>query len=218
MAKQKLSVFLAHAPGDLPAARALYGQLMAEGWLDVWFGEVRLSPGMDTQLEIDQAIGQADLAIICISKNATSQSGSFHRELRLILDAAQNMPDGVIFMIPLKLEACEPPHVLRHLHFASYFGEDRQRVYESVLSSLRTRASNLRINTGVKPAPVPAKSVSTTQPGPSSRVEIRDRAQGNIIVDGKGHHVTQHITNIYLGSERTDDPSAASQSQMDANE
>lgn len=188
MAKRKLSVFLSYAAGDVAAAQTLYGQLAAEGWLDVWFSDERLSPGADTHLEIEKAISTADLAIICISKNATTQSGLFQKQLRLILDAAQNMPEGVIYMIPLKLEECEPPFLLRHLQFANYFEGNREKVYASVLRSLQTRAKTLKITTATK-------SVTGTSASPeqsSAAIGVEGNVSNSAIVSGD-----HNVINIY---------------------
>jgi hypothetical protein len=40
----KLRVFLCHAKEDKTTVRDLYRQLTAEGWLDVWLDEMKLSP------------------------------------------------------------------------------------------------------------------------------------------------------------------------------
>ncbi len=190
MIKRKLKVFLSHAPGDLSAARELYGQLAAEGWLDVWFGEERLGPGVDTNLEIERAISTTDLAIVCISKDATTQSGLFQKELRLILDAEQNVPAGTIFVVPLKLEECEPLFQLRHKQFASYFGESREKVYPNILRSLRSRAAGLGINTTAKALPVKTSAASMPANKPESAIGVGGDVSSSILVAGTNNNVT----------------------------
>lgn len=44
---RKLRVFLCHASTDKPIVRELYGQLLAEGWIDPWLDEEKLFPGQD---------------------------------------------------------------------------------------------------------------------------------------------------------------------------
>ena len=195
MAKRKLSVFLAHAPGDVAAARTLYGQLTGEGWLDVWLEEARLSPGADTHLEIEKAISKAHLAILCISKNATSESGIFQKQLRLILEAEQNMPEGTIFVIPLKLEECEPPFLLRRWRFANYFGEERESVYQSVLRGLRARAKELKINMEVNASPPNGETAPAAQNQSAPSITIGGDATKNIILGGNNNQLTIHYHN-----------------------
>ena len=190
MVKRKLKVFLSHAPGDLSAARELYGQLAAEGWLDVWFGEERLAPGVHTNLEIEQAISTTHLAIVCISKDATTQSGLFQKELRLILDAEQNVPAGTIFVVPLKLEECEPLFQLRHKQFASYFGENREKVYLTILRSLRSRANGLGIDTTAKAVRVKTSATSAPFNKPESSIGVGGDASNSILVAGTNNNVT----------------------------
>ncbi|MFH1908305.1 MAG: TIR domain-containing protein [Chloroflexota bacterium] len=42
--ERPLRVFLCHASGDKPAVRELYHKLAAEGWIDPWMDEEKLSP------------------------------------------------------------------------------------------------------------------------------------------------------------------------------
>jgi hypothetical protein len=215
MQKRKLKVFLSHSPNDEAAARELYDRLNDEGWMDVWLAEDKLLAGYDWNLETEKAVDAAELAIVCISKSSTTQQGLVQKELRLIWDAAQNMPQGTIFIIPLKLEECEPPYLLHSLRFADYFEKDREKGYQRLLVSLRMRASGLGIVT-TKPAPdrpkTPghANAAPVTQDAQLSSVDIGGNAQGNMVIEGSNNKVTQNIT-IYGKPENAEDRSGPSQ-------
>ncbi len=150
-----LKVFLCHASDDKPVVRELGRRLRAEGWLDVWLDEEKLLPGQDWDLEIEKAVETAHIVLVCLSKHSVSKEGYVQKELRLVLDVALNMPEGSIFVIPLRLEECEIPRRLRSWQWVNYFPpENRPAACERLLASLRLRAGTLGISV---PGSVPAK-------------------------------------------------------------
>jgi len=204
MPKRKLKVFLSHAPADEAVARQLYEQLNDQGWIDVWLAEENVLPGHDYNLAIEQAINASELAIVCISKSSTSQQGSVQKELRLVLEMAQNMPEGVIYIVPLKLEECEPPFLLRSLRFGNYFDGERERGYQRLLASLRARAEGLGISitnpvsAGSK-TPIKTDTTASAQSEhPDPKLEILRDVSNSAVVLGDHNQIT--INN--LSSER----------------
>jgi squalene cyclase len=101
-------VFLCHSSQDKAAVRQLYRNLSRDGF-DVWFDEERLLPGQDWNMEITRAVRTADTVLICLSHRSVTKSGYYQKEIRLTLDAADEKPDGAIFLIPVKLEECDVP-------------------------------------------------------------------------------------------------------------
>lgn len=88
----------------------------------------------------------ADIIIVCLSKTSVNKEGYVQRELRIVLDLADYKPEGILFVIPIRLEECEPPRRLRTWQYADYFPEsDRDRAYQRLLVSLRMRARHLGI-------------------------------------------------------------------------
>ena len=73
--------------------------------------------------------------------------GFFHKELKLALDAAAEKPDGTLFIIPIRLDACDVPERLQSYQNVDYFGDEEQkdRVYTSLTAALKIRAENLGI-------------------------------------------------------------------------
>jgi hypothetical protein len=132
--------------------RELYRRLVGEGWIDVWLDEEKLYPGQDWNYEIELAVEAADAILVCLTKDSVTKEGYVQRELRKVLDQADNKPEGTLFIIPIRLEECEPPRRLRTWHYVDYFPEqDRDRAYERLLGSLHKRASDLGITTKQKP-------------------------------------------------------------------
>jgi formylglycine-generating enzyme required for sulfatase activity len=150
-----LRVFLCHSSNDKPTVRELYRQLSAEGWMDVWLDDEKLYPGQDWNLEIEKAVEVADAILVCLSNNSITKEGYVQRELRIVLDYADYKPEGTLYLIPIRLEACDPPRRLRPWQYADYFERDRERSYQRLLVSLRMRANSLGLSaetSQVKPA------------------------------------------------------------------
>ena len=140
-----LRVFLCHATQDKPAVRELYKRLAAEKWIDPWLDEEKLLPGQDFDLEICKAARDSDSIIICLSKVSVAKEGYVNKEIRRALDAADEKPEGAIFIIPLRLDDCTPSFErLKHLHYADYFTPN---AHEKLIKSLRLRAETLKIET-----------------------------------------------------------------------
>ena len=143
-----LRVFLCHASQDKPAVRELYKRLAAEKWIDPWLDEEKLLPGQDFDLEIYKAARDSDSIIICLSKISVAKEGYVNKEIRRALDAADEKPEGAIYIIPLRLDDCSPSFErLKKLHYADYFTPN---AHEKLIKSLRLRADALKIETSEK--------------------------------------------------------------------
>jgi hypothetical protein len=115
-----LRVFLCHASQDKTNVREIHRRLREDG-MQPWLDEEDLVPGQDWQLEIPKAVRSADVVLVCLSKFSVSKEGYLQKEIRLALDAADEKPDGMIFLIPVKLEECELPDRLRKWQWLDYF-------------------------------------------------------------------------------------------------
>ena len=167
-----LRVFLCHYSVDKPTVRELYQKLSAEGWIDVWLDEQKLFPGMDWNLEIERAVEEADVIIVCLSSNSVTKEGYVQRELKYALDIALEKPEGTIFVIPLRLDNCEPPRRLRGWQYADYFPESlRPWAYQRVLESLKIRAKLLGISSN-GPEKTPVQSQITQSPSKPQIPEV----------------------------------------------
>ncbi len=145
---RKLRVFLCHASQDKPIVRELYQRLNAEGWIDPWLDEEKLLPGQDWDMEIEKAVEDADVVIVCLSNNSITKEGYVQREFKFVLDIALEKPEGTIFIIPLRLNDCQPPRRLRSWQYVDYFPESRRKwAYDRLLESLKLRAKNSEVQT-----------------------------------------------------------------------
>jgi len=147
-----LRVFLCHSSNDKPAVRELYQKLRAESWIEPWLDEEELYPGQDWNLEIEKAVEAADAIIVCLSKGSITKEGYVQRELRIVLDYADYKPEGTLYLMPVRLEECDPPHHLRPWQYADYFEDQRERGLQRLLVSLKRRAESLGLKVE-SPAP-----------------------------------------------------------------
>jgi len=136
---RQLRVFLCHASQDKPAVRELYNALNGEGWIDPWLDKAKLLPGQDWELVIEQAVDDSDVVIVCLSGRSVSKEGFVQREIRYAYDLALEKPEGMIFLIPLRLDDCPMPRKLRLFHWVDYFGEEKENSYSNLLEALKLR-------------------------------------------------------------------------------
>lgn len=168
---RKLRVFLCHASQDKPAVRELYKRLAAETWIEPWLDEESLLPGQDFDLEIYKATRDADVIIICLSKVSVAKEGYVNREIRRALDIAQEKPEGTIYVIPLRLDECNPSFAqLNKLHWVDYFTSN---AHQRLIKSLRARAVALKIEISEHHVESVAEAKQIASPG-ETRDLVRD--------------------------------------------
>ena len=111
--------FLSYSHTDREAVHALWARLKKDGF-HVWLDKENLQPGQDWQYEIRNAILKSDVVIVCLSKGFNKQYGFRHEELKIALKKSKSLPNHQIFIIPLRLEKCDMPDSLQHLHFCTF--------------------------------------------------------------------------------------------------
>ena len=118
--KQRTHIFLIHAHKDRAKVYKLYKRLSRDG-VNVWLDAERLQPGQDWRKEINQALLGSAVVVVCLTGNFDKQRGYRHEELQLALEKARALPEDEIFVIPVRLESCDLPESLRHLHRVDVF-------------------------------------------------------------------------------------------------
>lgn len=113
-------VFLIHAHDDRATVHKLHQRLRRDS-IDAWLDATNLQPGQDWQSEIRKAILTSDAVIVCLSRAFNKQRGYRHEELKLALEKASLLVVDEVFIIPARLEDCDMPASLRHLHRVDLF-------------------------------------------------------------------------------------------------
>ena len=138
---RKLRVFLCHASVDKKAVRRLHQRLVQDG-MAPWLDEKDLLPGQNWRHEIPKVVGSSDVVLICLSRSSITKEGYVQKEIKFALDAADEKPQGTIFLIPVKLEECEVPERLGRVHWTDLF---KRGGYNQLKGALRTRAQQLQV-------------------------------------------------------------------------
>jgi hypothetical protein len=185
-----LKVFLCHSSNDKPEVRALYNLLVKQG-ADPWFDAEKLLPGQDWNLEINKALDNSDVILLCLSKKSVDKEGYVQREIRIALDRALEMPEGRIFLIPARLEECDLPYKIRNYQWVDLFSADGM---DKLLRSLNLRASQVKAQplsaSGVVPVakkPAPKKQSKPKQS--DTTINIQGNVSGSNIVIGNDNDV-----------------------------
>jgi hypothetical protein len=135
----QLRVFLCHSSSDKPAVRMLYRSLRDDD-MSPWLDEENLLPGQDWEREIRNAIRTSHAVLVCLSKGSISKVGFIQKEIREVLDRADEQPEGTIWLIPVRLEPCEVPERIRRWQWVDLFADDG---YGRLMRALRHRAASL---------------------------------------------------------------------------
>lgn len=136
--KRPLRVFLCHAHSDATTVRDIYNRLIKSD-MDAWLDKEKLLPGSDWEYEIRKAVRDANVVVVCLSKNF-NQRGFRQKEVRLALDVAMEQPEGEIFIIPARLEECESLETLKKWHWVDLYETGG---YEKLIQALKSRAQKV---------------------------------------------------------------------------
>jgi hypothetical protein len=113
-------IFLSYAKEDGSKVKVIYKKLRREH-LNPWLDIADLLPGQEWDKVIIKTIRHARFVIVFLSKNSVNKRGYVQKEIKEALDAAEMMPEGEIFIIPVRLEECEVPERLSTLQWIDIF-------------------------------------------------------------------------------------------------
>ncbi len=169
-AKRPLRVFLCHASQDKPAVRELHRRLTANGFAP-WLDEEDLLPGQKWQVEIPKAVRNSDVVLVCLSQRSVNKEGYVQKEIKFALDVADEKPEGTIFLIPLRLEACDVPDRLSAWQWVNFYEDDG---YARLVRALRQRAADLPAAAPTGAEPASSAASHTSAPFIQSEASIPD--------------------------------------------
>jgi hypothetical protein len=137
--KQALRVFLCHASDDKPVVRMLYRRLKADGF-EPWLDEENILAGEDWRTAIQAAVESSDAVVVCLTHHSVTKTGYIQKEIKCALDKADEKPEGVIFIIPARLEKIAVPSRLSEKQWVDLFKEDGYQRLVTALLTLRSQA------------------------------------------------------------------------------
>ena len=135
-----LRVFLCHGKEDKEDVRRLYEDLKRDG-MEPWFDEEDLWPGTEWEPIIRAAVRDSDVVLVCLSPTSCSKTGFVQKEIRIALDAAEERPEGAVYIIPVLLQRCTLPTRLARWQAVNLFDTGG---YARLVWGLETRLHDLR--------------------------------------------------------------------------
>lgn len=137
-------MFLCHSSKDKAAVRTLYERLKRDGF-DPWLDEKSLSPGENWRYAIEDEVRASDAFVVCLTKESAKKESFYQKEIKVAFDAADEKPEGTIFIIPVRLEpleATELPRRLRDTHWANLYETDG---YDRLVEALQKRSEAIDV-------------------------------------------------------------------------
>src|SRR6266446_8825638 len=126
-------IFLCHANEDKSQVRDVYRRLQEEGF-EPWLDEEDLIGGQLREQEIRRTLKNSDFILIFFSQNSVAKRGYVQREMKLALDTWEEVPEGQIFAIPIRLDACQIPERFKPFQWVDLFGNG---AWERLIRALR---------------------------------------------------------------------------------
>ncbi len=104
-------IFLSYAREDAERANRIYS-LLNKHDRPIFYDKESLLPGMNWQSVIEEKLSLCSLILILCSKNSIIKEGFVQKEILLALERAENMPEGKIFIIPIRFDEVSVPKKL----------------------------------------------------------------------------------------------------------
>jgi hypothetical protein len=116
-------IFLSYARKDEEKVENLYQKLSDAGFKP-WMDKKDILPGEQWPSSIQRAIRDSDFFLVCLSTNSVKKRGWVQKEMKQALDHWQEKLEDDIYLIPVRLEDCEPPESLRAFQWVDLFEKD----------------------------------------------------------------------------------------------
>jgi len=139
----KNKIFISYSDSDIERADKLFEIFQGVG-LEPWMKSRSLLAGRDKDIEIRKAIENSKYFIALFSSISVRERGYIQKELKFALDVLDGFPEGEVFILPIRLDACEIPYEkLREIENADLFPDWKVGV-EKVLRSLGIEEDGVR--------------------------------------------------------------------------
>lgn len=103
----KSKIFISYAKEDFNHAKKLYDDFIKIG-LEPWIDFENILPGQNWRLTITKAIEDSNFFLTLLSSNSVTKKGYVQKEQKIALEILDNLPPNEIFVIPVRINECEP--------------------------------------------------------------------------------------------------------------
>ncbi len=121
--RKRPKVFISYSRKDYDLASEIY-KFLSENKCLPWMDKYDLLPGHDWKLEIHKNIQSSDFFVACLSSNSVSQKGYVQKELKEAISILDEVPEGQIYIIPIRLDDCIVPTTLEEKNWLDWFNPD----------------------------------------------------------------------------------------------
>jgi TIR domain len=129
---EDIKIFLCYAHEDEEDVLKVYLRLKDEGFCP-WMDKRDLLPGQNWRMEIPQVIKSSDFFLAFFSENSVSKRGYVQKEYKLAHSTLEEMPEGQIFLIPVRLGKCNIPASFKDIHRCDLFEENGiEKIIEAI--------------------------------------------------------------------------------------
>lgn len=118
--QSQAQIFISYAREDKDIVADLYDKLVSNGfrpWMDI----KNILPGELWKKTLIRAIQSSDFFLACMSKNSVKKRGIIQKELKHALDVWDTKLDSDIYLIPVRLQACEVPESLSSFQWVNLY-------------------------------------------------------------------------------------------------
>jgi len=138
-----MKIFISYSRFDSLYAKKLYNDLINIG-LEVWMDKINILPGQNWDLEIHNAMQEADFIILLLSKKSIRHRGYFQKELKIAYEEHQKIPAGNIFFLPVRIDKCDVPEYLKKITYTDLFSNWNSAI-EKIVTSINYQSDNFAI-------------------------------------------------------------------------
>lgn len=125
---------------DRESARAIYSQLSANGY-SPWIDEENILPGQIWDDEVELAISHSEVFLVLISSGMVKSKSYAHDEWHMALEMQKNLTDRQLLVIPIRLDDCKVPFLLRRFQWVNWFEDiGKERLLKRIAQILNTDA------------------------------------------------------------------------------
>ncbi|MEP4034911.1 ClpXP protease specificity-enhancing factor SspB [Pseudophaeobacter sp.] len=155
-----MTIFISYAREDRVFASQISNKLDDAG-VEHWIDTKSIKPGQDWKREISIGLRSASHILLLISENSISKRGYVQREIKEALEFLKEVPTGDVFIIPVRLEPCEPHDLeLRDLNWFDLFPDINRGIF-NLIGYLKTLSApaELEIDKDIAGSPRPRGTV-----------------------------------------------------------
>jgi hypothetical protein len=131
-------IFICHANEDFVVAEEIYERLKEDDY-DSWLDKRSLIVGQKWDYEIRKAVKEADFFVVLLSQNSVRKKGYIQREFKLAMKSLEEVPDGQIYLIPIKIDNCLIPSQFADFQWVNVQGAEG---YDQVRKAIQFQLSS----------------------------------------------------------------------------